>query len=244
MNYVAAFALLVFRTDEESCFWVVRTALDKLLPPNMYDNSLSGLHVEMAVLGGLIEAKLPKLARKLRGLACPPSLFATEWLMCVFTCTLPAETALRVWDAWLAEGPKVLLRVSLALLKRAEPAMLKAASVTDAVTALKAACRCAHDRDALMEEAWQTGSLPGSRLAQLRAVALQNHAKTSAESAQRRAESAASPRGGSAGYGYGLGASQTGGYMTRAHCVDTLTTLRLLTSIKLESITDSKLYCL
>lgn len=205
MNYVAAFALLVYRTDEESCYWLVRTALDKLVSPNLYDQQLSGLHIEMAVLGGLIEKTLPRLARKLRGIACPPSLFATEWFLCLFTCTLPAETALRVWDAWLAEGPKVLLRVALALLRRAEAAMLKAPAVTDAMAALKAVCKGAHDRDALMEEAWKgTGSLPGAQLAKLRAVAAANFARTSAEASARREEQKSTPRS-SSGFGYGLG---------------------------------------
>ena len=204
MNYVAAFALLVYRTDEEACFWVVRTALDKLAPTNLYDAQLSGLHIEVAVLGGLIEAKLPKLARKLRGIACPPSLFATEWLMCLFTCTLPSETALRVWDAWLAEGSKVLLRVALALLKRAEPAMLKAKAVTEVVTALKAVCRAAHDRDALMEEAWPW-SLPKAKLAALRTVAAVNYSKTAADANVRREEKAKAAASGPSTFGYGMG---------------------------------------
>lgn len=36
---------------------------------------------------------------------------------CLFTATLPAETTARVWDALMVEGPKVLFRVGLALLK-------------------------------------------------------------------------------------------------------------------------------
>ena len=41
----------------------------------------------------------------------------TCWFPCLFACTLPAETTARVWDCLLCEGPKVLFRVALALLK-------------------------------------------------------------------------------------------------------------------------------
>ncbi len=91
MNYVAAFALLIYRADEESAFWLVRAALERLTAPATYARELQGLHVELRTLASLIQAKLPKLAALLRGMEAGTSLFATEWLLCLFTCTLPAE---------------------------------------------------------------------------------------------------------------------------------------------------------
>ena len=202
MNYVAAFALLVFKQDEEAAFWCCRTALEKLAPAGLYDPTLSGLHVELSVLGALLESRLPRTARKLRGLACPPSLFATEWMLCLFACSLPADTCLRVWDAWLNEGSKVLLRVSIALLARAEPQLLKANGMPEVVAALKTVCRQAHDRDALMDEAFtKVGSLPKAKLRAMREVASADLRKTSSINTARREEM----KKNIPGYGFGMG---------------------------------------
>jgi hypothetical protein len=150
MNYVAGFALLVYRADEEAAFWLVRAALERLAAPRTYSRDLEGLHVELRTLAALLADKAPRISAALAHLGAETSLFATEWLLCLFTCTLPAEarlmrpygrrcsvadccarvrslcvaqTAARVWDAFLCEGAKVLVRVSIALLKvRGQPA--------------------------------------------------------------------------------------------------------------------------
>ena len=41
----------------------------------------------------------------------------TEWFLCVYVRTLPWETTLRVWDMFLCEGVKVIIKVGLVLLK-------------------------------------------------------------------------------------------------------------------------------
>lgn len=187
-NYVAAFALLSFRADEEACFWLVRTALERLAPPRTYARDLAGLHAELRVLAELLRAKLPRLAAAMQRLGCEASLFATEWLLCAFTCTLPAESAARVWDAWLCEGPKVLLRVSLALLRAAEPRAARAPELGAFVDALRDAAAGAHDRDALMQAAFnEVGSLPLKRVLKLRADAFEALEQQRASLAARRA---------------------------------------------------------
>ena len=188
MNYVSAFALMVFQADEENAFWLLHTALASKAPPELYSRDLQGLHCELKVLEELAEQKSPKAAKKLKALLCLPSLWATEELMTLFTCTLPSETCLRVWDAWLFEGPKVLLRVALALLRRAEPALQGATSLQEAVSALRAAGRGAYDRDELLDEAWRlVGSMPTAKLAKLREKAQAEEVVRKAEDAARKA---------------------------------------------------------
>ncbi|KAG8239350.1 hypothetical protein J437_LFUL017963 [Ladona fulva] len=41
----------------------------------------------------------------------------TEWFLCVYTRTLPWTTILRIWDMFLCEGVKVVIKVALVLLK-------------------------------------------------------------------------------------------------------------------------------
>jgi hypothetical protein len=96
MNYVAAFALLTFRADEEAAFWLVRACLERLAAPHTYARDLEGLHVELRALAALLADKAPRVTDAMGRLGAETSLFATEWLLCLFTCSLPAEARARV----------------------------------------------------------------------------------------------------------------------------------------------------
>ena len=86
-----------------------------------FSHNLLGTHVEMAVLGDLLRSKLPKLGVHLMRLGVDISIIATDYFLCLFCTVLPSETAMRIWDALLNEGAKVLYRVALALLKVRQP---------------------------------------------------------------------------------------------------------------------------
>lgn len=61
------------------------------------------------------------------------------------------QTAARVWDALLNEGPKVLFRVALALLKTSEAVLLKQDNVGLLLREIRQAVTHTHDRDKLMK---------------------------------------------------------------------------------------------
>jgi hypothetical protein len=44
------------------------------------------------------------------------SSFATKWYITLFSTTLPFQTQLRVWDAFLLDGPDLMIIVSLAII--------------------------------------------------------------------------------------------------------------------------------
>ena len=56
-----------------------------------------------------------------------------------------------MWDALFAEGPKVLFRVGLALLKRAQPALLAQTHAGGVLRAAREAAGGEHDRDGLLK---------------------------------------------------------------------------------------------
>lgn len=62
-----------------------------ILYQDMFSNNLSGTHVEMRSLWELVSSKLPRLAQHLQALKCDISILATDWFMCLFATTLPAE---------------------------------------------------------------------------------------------------------------------------------------------------------
>jgi len=166
------------------------------LPPagilyhGMYGSDLAGCHVELRSLGALVSSKLPRVGRHLAATGTEMSLLATDWFLCLFCTSLPAEvgsgekgwgwragegaaislpaptpffsqTAARVWDVLFVEGPKVLFRVALAVLKRGQRSLLAAPNAGGVMHAARAAAAAEHDADALLGVAFRgLGSLP------------------------------------------------------------------------------------
>ena len=61
------------------------------------------------------------------------------------------QTAARVWDALLNEGPKVLFRIALAVLKTNESTLLQQDNVGLLLREVRQAVTHLHDRDKLMK---------------------------------------------------------------------------------------------
>eukprot|EP00884_Botryococcus_braunii_P008527 jgi/Botrbrau1/17676/Bobra.0166s0101.1 len=163
MNYIAALLLLAMERDEEKTFWVLVSLIDdggapallqdsacapavRILYQDMYAKNLKGCHVEMRSLEELLSVKLPRLYQHFKMQACEMSLIATDWFLCLFCTTLPAETTARVWDALLFEGTKILYRVALALLQTQERSFwprTTPATFCDPASCMQTACTTA-----------------------------------------------------------------------------------------------------
>eukprot|EP01024_Parvocaulis_polyphysoides_P016048 TRINITY_DN1710_c0_g1_i3.p1 TRINITY_DN1710_c0_g1~~TRINITY_DN1710_c0_g1_i3.p1 ORF type:complete len:362 (-),score=35.86 TRINITY_DN1710_c0_g1_i3:260-1345(-) len=173
MNYVAAFLLVAMvengQRNDEKCFWMMATIIEDLLYPDMYSNSLKGAHVEMRSLMTLVQMKLPKLGRHLNMMQCDMSLIATDWFICLFITSLPSETTARVWDAFFNEGPKVLFRVALAILKIFEPDLIDRTNPGELLHKSKKCAASIHHRDNLMKVCFnEIGSMPMARIQRFR----------------------------------------------------------------------------
>jgi len=77
----------------------------------------SGLNVEQRMFDVLVERKHPRLIEVFDRLECSLGGLTGEWFSRMFTTALPAETTARVWDCVMVEGPKVLFRAALSLIK-------------------------------------------------------------------------------------------------------------------------------
>jgi hypothetical protein len=96
----------------------------------------------------LLGLDLLPLSTPHQSLGCEASLLATDWYLCLFATSLPAETAARVWDCLLLEGRKLLHRLALALLAQAAPQLMQLDNAGVAAGALPACWPCAcHDID-------------------------------------------------------------------------------------------------
>jgi hypothetical protein len=111
-------------------------------------------------------------------------------------CIAGAQTAARVWDAFLCEGAKVLLRVALALAKLHEAAAVRENELGALVAALRGGAAACHDRDALLACAFGgIGALPGARVQRLRAAAAAELQREADALAARRAANRAAAGG-------------------------------------------------
>jgi hypothetical protein len=107
LSHVAGLLLVALNRNQEAAFWLLAQMVDSVLFPGTYAPNLVGCQVEMRALENLIGGKLPRLAAHLRALEADVGAMAADWYLSLFAAALPSETAARVWDALLCEGPKV-----------------------------------------------------------------------------------------------------------------------------------------
>lgn len=153
LNYVAAMLLLVMKTEEDA-FWMLAVLLENVLVSDCYTDNLSGCHVEQRVFKDLLAKKCPRIAAHLEAMEFDVSLVATEWFLCLFSKSLPSETAMRVWDVLFNEGAKVLFHVALAIFKMKEEELLSANQIGDVIDILQTTTHHLFDPDELMTVAF------------------------------------------------------------------------------------------
>ncbi|XP_027433592.1 carabin isoform X2 [Zalophus californianus] len=83
------------------------------LPPE------EAVQLDAEVFMALLRRLLPRVHKHLQQVGVGPLLYLPEWFLCLFARSLPFPTVLRVWDAFLSEGVKVLFRVGLTLVRLA-----------------------------------------------------------------------------------------------------------------------------
>ncbi|KAK1903886.1 TBC1 domain family member 2A [Dissostichus eleginoides] len=139
LNRLAALALLVLQSEEEA-FWCLVAVVENILPPDYYTKQLLAsqfrlpssheskeciLQADQRVLKDFLSEKLPRLSAHLQLHSVDVSLVCFNWFLVVFVESLPSDLLLRLWDAFLYEGSKVVFRYALALFKYKEDDILK-----------------------------------------------------------------------------------------------------------------------
>ncbi|KAM8939348.1 TBC1 domain family member 2A [Pelodytes ibericus] len=124
LNRLAALALLVLE-DEEIAFYCLVYIVDNIMPADYYSNNLSGSQVDQRVFKDFLSEKLPRLTAHFQQHRIDLSLITFNWFLVVFVDSLVSDILLRVWDAFLYEGTKVIFRYALAIFKYNEEEILK-----------------------------------------------------------------------------------------------------------------------
>lgn len=149
MNFIAGMMLLFM--SEEDAFWLLCVMLHKkYLPAENYTQSMAGTQADQLVFKWLVDRELPKVAGRLEFCGIQIQLVTLHWFLCAFVCTLPTESALRVWDWFFLDGEQVLFTVAIGILKLAESKILGARTHSDLHTIVRGLGTDLHDEDKLM----------------------------------------------------------------------------------------------
>uniref|UniRef100_A0A663N8A9 TBC1 domain family member 2 n=1 Tax=Athene cunicularia TaxID=194338 RepID=A0A663N8A9_ATHCN len=124
LNRLAAVALLVLE-DEESAFWCLVHIVENLMPEDYYSDTLITSQVDQRVFKDFLSEKLPRLMAHFEQYRIDVSLITFNWFLVAFVDSLVSDILLRVWDAFLYEGTKVIFRYALAIFKYNEEEILR-----------------------------------------------------------------------------------------------------------------------
>nr|XP_016776844.1 carabin isoform X3 [Pan troglodytes] len=99
-------------------FWCLVQICEVYLP-GYYGPHMEAVRLDAEVFMALLRRLLPHVHKHLQQVGVGPLLYLPEWFLCLFARSLPFPTVLRVWDAFLSEGARVLFRVGLTLVRLA-----------------------------------------------------------------------------------------------------------------------------
>lgn len=157
MNFIAGMMLLFM--DEEDAFWLLCVMMHKnYLPAENYTQSMLGTQTDQLVFKWLIGQELPEVAARLELCGIQIPLVTLHWFLCAFVCTLPTESALRVWDWFFLDGEEVLFTVAIGIVKLAESRILSATTHSDVHTIVRGLGTDLHDDEEFMRFLYSTSN--------------------------------------------------------------------------------------
>ncbi len=123
MGFIAAVFLTYM--DEESSFYMLHSLMKKYELEGFYLPGFPELKKTFYILLNLEKKFVPKIYELFKKEGMMPSMYASEWFICLFSRNLDFHTLVRIFDVFLLEGYKVIYRFALALLKSKENEFLK-----------------------------------------------------------------------------------------------------------------------
>ena len=121
------FIVAVFLTymDEESSFFMLHSLMKKYNMEGFYLPGFPILKKTFYTLLNLEKKFIPKIYELFKKEGMIPSMYASEWFICLFSRNLEFNSLVRIFDVLLLEGYKVIYRFALAFLKLKEDKFLE-----------------------------------------------------------------------------------------------------------------------
>ncbi len=118
MGYLVALFLIYM--DEKSSFYLLHSLIKNYELEGIYSPGFPDLKKKFFVLMNLEKKYIPKVYEILKRDGIFPSLYASEWFICLFSKDLKPNLLVRIFDTFIYEGYKVIYRYALAFLKLRE----------------------------------------------------------------------------------------------------------------------------
>lgn len=125
-TFLVVAAMFLTQFSEEESFWLLVAVMSEE-PYDMrflFAEDMAGVQETLYVAEKLVKKFLPKLGRHFENENINMSMFATQWVMTIFTSTFSFDLVVRVWDSFFVEGWKVVYRVILAIMEQAQDDLL------------------------------------------------------------------------------------------------------------------------
>ena len=156
VNYCQAFnyicALFLLNCAEEDAFWLMVALLEDILPNDYYNAQLVGITVDLRVVEDYVDECCPAVSAHFKRHNIDISPVTAGWIMNLYVNIFPVEVTLKIWDVLFAEGPKIVFRVVVGVLKLWEKELLELTGLGDVVEFLSRSCKTLHDPTALLTE--------------------------------------------------------------------------------------------
>ena len=123
MGYLVGLFLIYM--NEESSFYLLHTLIKNYELEGIYKQGFPDLKKKFYVLLNLEKKFIPKVYDVLKRDGILPSIYASEWFICLFSKDLKINVLVRIFDTFLFEGFKVIYRFALAFLKMKEKQFTK-----------------------------------------------------------------------------------------------------------------------
>ncbi|KAL0082919.1 rab-GTPase-TBC domain-containing protein, partial [Phycomyces blakesleeanus] len=134
MNIVVA-AMLIYMS-EESAFWALEILVEGMLP-GYYSTSMYGAVLDQIVLEEFVEQTMPELKLHLKKIDIQLSVASLPWFLTLYINSMPLHYASHVLDCLFLDGPKVLFKIGVAILKTNEEAIMAAEDDAELLTIIK-----------------------------------------------------------------------------------------------------------
>jgi ecotropic viral integration site 5 protein len=119
-------AMMVSYVPDEDAFWV----LERVFAgpkygdfKNMFKRGFPLLFEYLYIHDNLIRSIMPKVYKRLQSLGLDSTMYGPAWYSTIFS-RMPIALVLRIWDIFLHEGPKILFRVGLGIIKVYKPKIM------------------------------------------------------------------------------------------------------------------------
>jgi hypothetical protein len=117
INFLAGLLLLVSGGNEIESFYALCSLTTKLGLDDMYAEGMPKLQSFLCVFDMVFSRKLPDAYDHFQRENIPDHLWFGKWLLTLGTDSFPLAVAIRIWDSLLIDGPAVLFRVGVAVVR-------------------------------------------------------------------------------------------------------------------------------